>query len=72
MGINPWRAHFSSEPVAIKGEHLPTEVGYNGFWLFVQKFFGYAHPQFLQLSRQQTVEKWTFNYMATALVDIVN
>jgi hypothetical protein len=22
-------AHFSSVPVAIEGEHLPTEVGYN-------------------------------------------
>jgi hypothetical protein len=29
-GILPWRAHFSSMPVAIEGEHfLPTEVGYD-------------------------------------------
>ena len=26
-GIHTWRAHFSSLPVAIEGEHLPTEVG---------------------------------------------
>jgi hypothetical protein len=29
IGIHPWSAHFSSVPVAIEGEHLPTEVGYN-------------------------------------------
>jgi hypothetical protein len=28
-GIHQRRAHFSSVPVAIKVEHLPTEVGYN-------------------------------------------
>ena len=28
-GIHPWRAHFSSVSVAIKGQHLPTEVCYN-------------------------------------------
>ena len=27
-GIHPGRAHLSSVPVAIEGEHLPTEVGY--------------------------------------------
>jgi hypothetical protein len=28
-GIHPWRASFSSVPVTIEGEHLPTEVGYD-------------------------------------------
>ena len=28
-GIHPWRAHFSSVPVAIKGENFPTEVSYD-------------------------------------------
>jgi hypothetical protein len=27
--MNPCKAHISSMPVAIEGEHLPTEVGYN-------------------------------------------
>ena len=27
--IHPWRAHYSSVPVAIEGEHLPTEVIYD-------------------------------------------
>jgi hypothetical protein len=70
--IPPWTAHFSSMPLAIEGEHLPTEVGYDsklqsvqdpgeddehtdelpwdGFWMFVKKFFGCANPQFHQLS----------------------
>ena len=28
-GIHPLRAHFSSVPVAIEVEHLPTEVDYD-------------------------------------------
>jgi hypothetical protein len=28
-GINPLRAHFSSLPVAIEGEHVPTDVSYD-------------------------------------------
>ena len=27
--FHPWITHFSSMQVAIEGEHLPTEVGYN-------------------------------------------
>ena len=28
IGIHLWKAHFSSMPANIKGEHLPTEDGY--------------------------------------------
>ena len=28
-GIHLWRVQFSSVPVFIEGEHLPTEVGYD-------------------------------------------
>jgi hypothetical protein len=28
-GIHPWKTHFSSVPVAIEGENLPTEVSHD-------------------------------------------
>ncbi len=61
-GIHPWREHLSRVPDAIECEHLPTQVGYDdelqsghelpwdGFWQFVQKFFGYANWLLQQLS----------------------
>ncbi len=55
-----FREHLSKVPDAIEYEHLPTQVGYgyehadelpwDGFWQFVQKFFGYANRLLQQLS----------------------
>jgi hypothetical protein len=84
-GIHPWRENFSSVPVVIEGEHLPTEVGYDAELQSGQdpgvddehadglRLWGQwdVLPKSLKLHwRWLMVEKWTLNYLATALVAI--